>query len=114
MPESLAGYIDRFSAFMAAPSQQVCISSYGDRMVFGEVSPYATHDVMMHFCRRLVTLGVDVELSSNDHNAQGEDRRHARAGEKGETEKTRAESRQARRNAKKAAKNKRKKERKHS
>lgn len=114
MPESLAGYIDRFSAFMAAPSQQVCISSYGDRMVFGEVSPYATHDVMMHFCRRLVTLGVDVELSSNDHNAQGEDRRHARAGEKGETEKSRAESRQARRNAKKAAKSKRKKERKHS
>ena len=67
MPESLSPYVDRFSAFMAAPSQQVCISSFGDRMVFGEVSPYSTHEVMLHFFRRLVKLGVDVELSSNDY-----------------------------------------------
>lgn len=67
MPVETASYIDRFSAFMAAPSQQICISSFGDRMVFGEVSPYATHDVMMYFFRRLVKLGVDVELSTNDY-----------------------------------------------
>ncbi len=67
MPETLSPYIDRFSAFMAAPSQQVCISSFEDRMVFGEVSPYATHEVMMYFFRRLVSLGVPVELASNDH-----------------------------------------------
>ena len=72
MPESIAPYIDRFSAFMAAPSQQVCISSFGDRMVFGEVSPYKTHDVMCNFFRELVSLGVDVELASNDYDAHGE------------------------------------------
>lgn len=66
LPPEVAPYVDRFSAFMAAPSQQVCISSFGDRMVFGEVSPYATHDVMLYFLRRLVSLGVEVELASND------------------------------------------------
>ena len=75
MPETLAPYIDRFSAFMAAHSQQVCISSFGDRMVFGEVSPYSTHEVMMYFFRRLISLGVDVELASNDHDARDTRRR---------------------------------------
>ncbi len=74
MPENISPYIDRFSAFMAAPSQQVCISSFGDRMVFGEVSPYATHDVMRNFFRRLVALGVDVELASNDYDASADGR----------------------------------------
>ncbi len=69
MPAELVQYIDRFSAFMAAPSQQICIISFGDRMVFGEVSPYATHDVMMYFFRRLVKLGVEVELSTNDYDS---------------------------------------------
>ncbi|MBQ7583524.1 MAG: hypothetical protein IJT24_02840 [Lachnospiraceae bacterium] len=72
MPEELVPFIDRFAAFMAAPSQQVCISSFGDRMVFGEVSPYTTHDVMRHFLRRLVSLGVPVELASNDYDAPAE------------------------------------------
>ncbi|MBR2187698.1 MAG: hypothetical protein IJ857_10200, partial [Lachnospiraceae bacterium] len=49
MPEELREYIDYFSAFMAAPSEQVCVSTFGDRMVFGEVSPYVTHGVMMNF-----------------------------------------------------------------
>ena len=74
MPENISPYIDRFSAFMAAPSQQVCISSFGDRMVFGEVSPYTTHDVMRNFFRRLVALGVDVELASNDYDASADGR----------------------------------------
>lgn len=67
MPDNVTPYIDRFSAFMAAPSQQVCISSFEDRMVFGEVSPYSTHEVMMHFVRRLVSMEVPVELASNDY-----------------------------------------------
>ena len=65
---------------MAAPSQQVCISSFGDRMVFGEVSPYSTHDAMLYFFRRLVSLGVDVELASNDHDLPAE-RSHDGAGD---------------------------------
>ena len=78
MPENLAPYIDRFSAFMAAPSQQVCISSFGDRMVFGEVSPYTTHDVMRNFFRKLVALGVSVELASNDYDGHPDGRAEKR------------------------------------
>lgn len=70
MPAEAAPYIDRFSAFMAAPSQQICISSYGDRMVFGEVSPYVTHQEMLNFFRRLIALGVDVEVATNDYDDQ--------------------------------------------
>ena len=70
MPAEAAPYIDRFSAFMAAPSQQICISSYGDRMVFGEVSPYVTHQEMLNFFRRLISLGVEVEVATNDYDDQ--------------------------------------------
>ncbi len=67
MPESMAPYIQKFSAFMAAPSQQVCVSSFGDQMVFGEVSPYTTHEVMLNFFRRLSAMGIEVELATNDY-----------------------------------------------
>lgn len=86
MPAELAPYIDRFAAFMAAPSQQVCISSFGDKMVFGEVSPYSTHDVMRNFLRRLVSLGVEVELASNDHDALPETKREKHGARNAEKE----------------------------
>ena len=71
---------------MAAPSQQVCISSFGDKMVFGEVSPYSTHDVMRNFLRRLVSLGVEVELASNDHDALPETKREKHGARNAEKE----------------------------
>jgi hypothetical protein len=37
-------------------------------MVFGEVSAYTTHEIMLHFFRRLVKMGIDVEVTSSDHN----------------------------------------------
>lgn len=61
-------YIDRFSCFMTAVSEQICVSSFKDKLVFGEVSAYTTHEIMLHFFRRLVKMGVDVEISSSDHN----------------------------------------------
>ena len=66
MPEELREYIDYFSAFMAAPSEQICVSTFGDRMVFGEVSPYVTHGVMMNFFRAITDMGIEVEISTND------------------------------------------------
>lgn len=72
MPEGLEPYIDYFSAFMAAPSEQICVSTFGDRMVFGEVSPYVTHGVMMNFFRILSSMDIEVEISSNDYDLQGE------------------------------------------
>ena len=70
MPEGLEGYIDYFSAFMAAPSEQICVSTFGNRMVFGEVSPYMSHGVMMNFFRIISGMGIDVEISSNDYDAR--------------------------------------------
>ncbi|WP_051227104.1 hypothetical protein [Butyrivibrio sp. MC2013] len=72
LPKECSSYIDRFSCFMPAQSQQICLCSYQDKMVFGEVSPFVTHDVMMHFFRRCVAMGIDVEVTSSDHNADPE------------------------------------------
>ncbi len=72
MPEGLEEHIDYFSAFMAAPSEQICVSTFGDKMVFGEVSPYVSHGVMMNFFRIMSGMGIDVEISTNDFDVQEE------------------------------------------
>ena len=75
MPEETVPYIDRFCAFMTAPSEQICVSSFQDRMVFGEVTAYTTHEVMLHFFRRLSAMGIPVELASNDYDAKPKEKR---------------------------------------
>lgn len=67
MPPETIPYIDKFCAFMTAPSEQICIASFQDKMVFGEVSSYTTHEVMLHFFRRLTGMGIPVELATNDY-----------------------------------------------
>lgn len=70
MPKEVEEYIDRFSAFMTASSQQVCVCSFKDKMTFGEVSPYKTHRVMLNFFRCLSEVGIEVELGSNDYDEE--------------------------------------------
>ena len=70
MPKEVEAYIDRFSAFMTAASQQVTVCSFGDKMTFGEASPYKTHRVMLNFFRCLSELGLEVELGSNDYDEE--------------------------------------------
>ncbi len=70
MPVEVEEYIDRFAAFMTASSQQVCVCTYKDKMVFGEVSPFKTHKVMMNFFRTLSEAGLEVELGSNDYDEE--------------------------------------------
>ena len=67
MPEEVSDYIDRFSAFMTAASQQVCVCTFKDKMVFGEVSPYKTHKTMLNFFRCLTEEGLEIELATNDY-----------------------------------------------
>lgn len=67
MPAGTLPYIEKFAAFMTAPSEQICVSSFKDKMVFGEVSTYTTHEVMLHFFRRLTEMGIEVTLASNDY-----------------------------------------------
>ena len=67
MPAEVSDYIERFSAFMTASSQQVCVCSYKDKMVFGEVSPFKTHKSMLNFFRCLTQEGLEIELGTNDY-----------------------------------------------
>lgn len=72
LPKELAPYIDRFSAFMSTQNMQVCISTYGDKMVFGAVSAYREHRVLLGFFRKLTELGLEVEIGSNDYDKREE------------------------------------------
>ena len=67
LADSVAGYVDRISCFMSSYGMQVCVSSYGDRMVFGAASGFKTHNVMLHFFRRLTELGIPAEITTNDY-----------------------------------------------
>ncbi|MBQ9303268.1 hypothetical protein [Butyrivibrio sp.] len=73
MPKEVEEYIDRFSAFMTASSQQVTVCSFGDKMTFGEASPFKTHRVMLNFFRCLSEQGIEVELGSNDYDEEVSD-----------------------------------------
>lgn len=69
MPEDIAGYIDRFAGFMSTQKGQMVIFSYEDRLVFGITSAFKRHPVMMNFIRKLTSLGLSLELATNDYNA---------------------------------------------
>ena len=66
LPAEMAPYVEKFSSFMACKTVFLCVSTYEDHMVFGIVSSFEKHPVAMNFFRRLVQLGVRVEVASND------------------------------------------------
>ncbi|MCR5397887.1 MAG: hypothetical protein K6E64_10575 [Lachnospiraceae bacterium] len=70
MPKELTPYIRQFSAFMATPNVQICVSSFGDRMVFGAVSAFEDHRVFLNFFRGLSKRGLEVEISTNDYDKE--------------------------------------------
>ena len=69
MPDILVPHIEKFSCFMAAPDAQICISSFGDKLVFGIASAFRTHNVMMNFFRAMTDMEIEVELATNDYDA---------------------------------------------
>ena len=66
IPEPFASYIDRFSCFMAAPDIQISVCSFNGKMCFGVGSAFETNPVIMRFFRKMVALGIDVEIATND------------------------------------------------
>ena len=70
MPESMVPYIEKFSSFMSTNSVQMCISSFQDHLTFGVTSAFTDNTMIMHFFRRLVELGIPVELATTGDNAQ--------------------------------------------
>lgn len=71
MPEGLVPYIRKFSSFMSCRTTQMCISTFQDNLVFGITTCYTIHKLPLCFFRRLVGLGLDVEIETNDYNVEG-------------------------------------------
>ncbi len=67
MPAETVPYIDKFSAFMSTPNMQICISTFGDQMVFGAVTAFAEYHLLPRFFRMLSELGLDIVIGSNDY-----------------------------------------------
>ena len=74
MPEICVPYIEKFSTFMACKTVFVCITSFGGHMVFGITTCYKKHQISLNFVRRLVELGIPVEVASNDYELPWEER----------------------------------------
>lgn len=70
MPEKLVPFIEKFSSYMSTNRVQMCISSFQDKLTFGVTSAFTDHTMIMHFFRRLVDLGIPVELAVTGDNAQ--------------------------------------------
>ena len=84
MPKALSPYINYFSAFTTAPTAQITIATFGDKMTFGWASGIATHQVMRAFYRKLNERGISAVIATNDYDAQenllsGEDKEVAHA-----------------------------------
>ena len=82
VPEEMEPYIQKFSCFMAAPEVQVCICSYKDELVFGVASAFIEQPVIRNFFRKIVDLGINVVLESNDCDAPAASADHGREKER--------------------------------
>ncbi|MCR4752576.1 MAG: hypothetical protein K5852_09820 [Eubacterium sp.] len=71
LPEAMRQYVSKFAAFMASRTAFLCLTSFGDKTVFGITSCFTEHTVFMHFFRRLTRLGIPVELTTNDYDREG-------------------------------------------
>ena len=69
MAPEIEKYIDHYAAFMTAPSMQVTVATYGDKLCIGSVTSFVNHDIMLRFYRRLTGMGLSVELATNDYDA---------------------------------------------
>ncbi|MBR5116151.1 MAG: hypothetical protein IK096_03705, partial [Lachnospiraceae bacterium] len=67
MPEVLDPFISYFSAFTTAPSAQITIATYRDKMSFGWASGIMSHRVMRAFYRKLYERGIEAVVTTNDH-----------------------------------------------
>ncbi|QSX05364.1 hypothetical protein JYG23_11855 [Sedimentibacter sp. zth1] len=65
MPDEFKPYINMFDVFTSANKTQIVMCSYNDNCVISFTSPYINTDVQRSFFRKLTSLGVDVEVTSN-------------------------------------------------
>ncbi len=60
MPPELQGYVERFEVFNSNPKRQVCICSYGDKLVIAFSGVFAEHDVERAFFRMIAKYVSEV------------------------------------------------------
>lgn len=65
MPPACAPYIRAFDVFISARRLQMCMCSYGDRLMLSLASPFVSTDVPKRFFRSLTGMGLPVEVSTN-------------------------------------------------
>lgn len=65
MPTEYKPYIKQFSLCTSARRPQVCLCSYGDRLVISFTSPFRETEIQRRFFQFLSTGGIDIEISSN-------------------------------------------------
>lgn len=63
--EELSPYIHMFNCFTSARRPQICMCSYGDRLVVSFATPFTSTDIQMLFYRMLTKEGVDIVVASN-------------------------------------------------
>ncbi|SFK64552.1 hypothetical protein SAMN05216390_102248 [Lachnospiraceae bacterium KH1T2] len=70
MNEAFVPYIEKFCSFMACTTVFLCISTFGDNMVFGITSCFEKHPTALHFFRRLRELGAEIQIATNDNDRE--------------------------------------------
>ena len=65
MPTEFDAYIKQFSVFTSVRRPQICVCSYGDRLVVSFASPYRETEIQRTFFEFLSNKGIDIEISSN-------------------------------------------------
>lgn len=65
MPEELEPYIDKFSVYTSARRPQICMCSYGDKLVVSFSSPFRETEIERTFFQYLANKGIEIEIASN-------------------------------------------------
>lgn len=71
MPQMLAPYIRQFGLFLSTRRMQVCLCSYADQLTITFSTPFVDTSVQRYFFRMLSEMGVEVEITSNEHTGGG-------------------------------------------
>jgi hypothetical protein len=65
MPEEFEPYIRQFTVCTSARRPQICMCSYGDRLVISFTSPFKDTEIQRRFFEHLSNKGIQIEISSN-------------------------------------------------
>ena len=65
LPEGMERYVRLFSVFAAPNMVQASACSFQERYVVSFAGPFCRHDVERAFFRRLVSMGIDVTITTN-------------------------------------------------